>query len=422
MFKIIQILLLTGLFLLDVQATAQQIPELKKGLHRERVMIHFPADTTGKSDRLQSESIYNTSGHLLMIFYPNDSAETGMDTMKYAYDRSGRLISEMVVQYGQVTLRKNYTYNKSGISVTTDSRGVDQIFETYDKSGHLLSKRIVSGKCEWHTINTYDAAGRLLTRSDSQNEAAAAISGYGNYKLSITYYLDGGSQQTQYSDLPGGTHYTQITLYNAKSETIKQVLMTYDHDRKLISRYVFDSLVYSNDKNGLLATFYTNYLSDTHFVRVKGKQFYLVTGKQYFDANNKLTREEQYSSSTYYTVSQGYYLSTRVTWRKEYKYDDSGRLKMVAEFSTTMPYDTVPYRTALYDYDVEGRVVRESYNDRYDTWTYNKAGLIVEHLLFDSSGLINAERFTYDKNGNITRHYYIMYEQPVEEIYEREYY
>ncbi len=408
-------------FLLSEQVTAQQMPELKKGVHREQLLMHFPDDTTGSKDYLQWEYIYNAKGQLIRVVSANDSIQLPMDTMNFFYNRKGRLTSEIHLQQEQVSLTKKYTYSKHGVSVETIIPGGKiKVFETYDKYGHLLLKRNVNQEIEWQTVCTYDDAGRLLTRNESQNKAAGTSWFFSSSNQTITYFKDSSRTETGYNYLQDGTRYTDIISYNAKNEKVKQVQIVHDSDLRFISRQVYDSLVYSKNKNGAVATFFSEYTRDTQFVRIKGKTFFVVTGKRIYDQQGKLIRTEQYTSGTYYSKAEGYILKTHGLSRDEYQYDTLGRLQKLTEFNSTSRRDTIPYRTNLYD--TAGHILRQTTEDEYQVWTYNSSGLLVETQWFDFSGLVNSERYTYDKAGNLTRHLFNFRDELIEEIYLTEYY
>lgn len=327
-------------------------------------------------------------------------------TIVTAYNRHGQTIS--VTSAGNVTAYQ-YDLNGNLISVSdnlsaTDGRPLEQ--RTYDRAGREVTRVDSRGAT---TKFSYDAANRVLTRTD--DNAGAAL---------VTRYSYDGQGRVWRVEEPNG-RITQTTYDRAGR--VKEVAVdpdsmnlrtTYSYDRMdhvievtegfgstigagpRVTRYVYDDLGRRVEQ-----------IIDPRVTEGDGK-LNLVTSYRY-DDNGNLTRKIDAAGSTWYV----YDASDRVIFSvdalgglTETTYDIEGRIVGVRRLATAMS------AAALANNDSPSlnqlSIQRSDALDRFEQTLYDLDGRPV--FTVDTMGVVTQR--TFDANGNITRQ--VSYATPID--------
>ena len=349
---------------------------------------------------------------------------------RYTYDTQGNVLTINGPRM-DVDDIITYTYNAQGYraSMTVDPDGSGPApahvthFTRYDNSGRLLSMTDPNGVV---TNMTYDARGRLNTRTIAAGTGSEATTGFtydnvGNVtgitlanRNTLTYTYDAANRLTRMTDRQG--NYIEYTLDNLGNR-IKEEIFDRHGSVQRTHRRVFDQL------SRLIQT-----VSATHDTTVYG---YDSNGNQVssldalhrsrtssYDALNRLSRQtDPDNHSVAYTYDARDNI-TRITDPRglvtTYFYDGlNNQTRRVSPDSgaTAFTYDQAGNRLTAtdahgvvktYAYDALNRLTRVSYSDsQYNvTYTYDQGvnGIGRLSAIHDSSG---RTAYTYDPRGNI---------------------
>lgn len=373
---------------------------------------------------------YDANGNVLTIDGPRTDAD---DITTFTYDAMG---------------------NRASMTVDPDGAGAAPaqvtLFTSYDNSGRLLSMTDPNGEV---TDMTYDARGRLLTRTIAAGTTSAATTtfeydGVGNVtkiilpsnnELSYTY--DAAQRLTRITDRQG--HYIQYTLDNLGNRTTEEVFSSGDVLRRTQSR-VFDQLsrmiqsiggvnqltVFGYDGNGnqisMLDPLNRNSTSEYDGLQRLIKQTDADTNDTLYayDARDNLTQvTDPRGIATMYTyngLDDLTMLDSRDTGITTYTYDDAGNRTSqtnARNIITNYSYDALNRLTQIeypgaaglnvdFEYDTGtnrvGRLYRMLDNTGTYIYFYNKRGE-VSRLRRNTQGSLYDIRYFYDKAGNVTR-------------------
>jgi len=373
---------------------------------------------------------YDTNGNVLTIDGPRTDA---VDVTTFTYDAQG---------------------NRASMSVDPDGPGgapaqVTQ-FTSYDNSGRLLSMTDPNNQV---TNMTYDARGRLLTRTIAATTTSAATTtfeydGVGNVtkiilpsnnELSYTY--DAAQRLTRITDRQG--HYIEYTLDNLGNRTTEEVFAANGTLRRTQSR-VFDQLsrmiqsvggvnqltIFGYDGNGnqisTLDPLNRNSTSEYDALQRLIKQTDADTNDtQYaYDGRDNLTSvTDPRGLTTTYTynglddLTQLESPDTRIT---SYTYDNAGNRTSqtnARSIVTNFSYDALNRLTQIeypgaaglnvdFEYDTGanrvGRLYRMLDNTGTYIYFYNNRGE-VSRVRRNSQGASYDTRYFYDRAGNLSR-------------------
>lgn len=373
---------------------------------------------------------YDANGNVLTIDGPRTDVD---DITTFTYDAMG---------------------NRASMTVDPDGAGAAPaqvtLFTSYDNSGRLLSLTDPNGIV---TDMTYDARGRLLTRTIAAGTTSAATTtfeydGVGNVtkiilpslnELSYTY--DAAQRLTRITDRQG--HYIEYTLDNLGNRTKEDVYSSGGTLRRTQSR-VFDQLsrmiqsiggvnqltVFGYDGNGnqisVLDPLNRNSTSEYDGLQRLIKQTDAdVNDTLYaYDARDNLTQVTDprgiATTYTYNGLDDLTQLDSRDTGVTTYTYDDAGnRISQTnaRNIITNYSYDALdrltqieyPGATSLnvdFEYDTGtnrvGRLYRMLDNTGTYIYYYNKRGE-VSRLRRNTQGSLYDIRYFYDKAGNVTK-------------------
>ncbi len=374
---------------------------------------------------------YDANGNVLTIDGPRTDVS---DVTTFTYDAMG---------------------NRATMSVDPDGAGpapaqVTQ-FTSYDNSGRILSMTDPNGIV---TDMTYDARGRLLTRTVAAGTGSAATTtfeydGVGNVTKivlpsnnELNYTYDAAQRLTRITDRQG--HYIQYTLDNLGNRTKEEVFQNNGTLRRTQTR-VFDQLsrmiqsiggenqlsVFGYDGNGnqisVLDPLNRNSTSEYDGLQRLIKQTDPDTNDtQYaYDARDNLTSVTDprglTTTYTYNGLDDLTQLTSPDTGTTTYTYDDAGNRTSQTDarnITTNYKYDALnrliqieyPGQAGLnidFIYDTicvhcKGRLREIQDNTGRYVYAYSRLGEVTLARRV-SQGQIYDTRYTYDKAGNNTK-------------------
>lgn len=323
--------------------------------------------------------VYNNAGDLLSVTDP-----LGNKTA-YTYDAYGNRFTATDPN-GNVTtyaydLNNNQTSVKNALGNTT--------IYTYD----VLNRRTKVTDANGHSTTTaYDAVGRVVSQTDaSGNTSSTTYDSNGNV-IKQTDALGNVIFQTTYdtTNLP-------VTVKDALGNT---TLNTYDSLKRLtqtedpltnITAYGYNAngkIVSATDPmKGVSSAAYDADGNQTSVTNPLGGSFNYA-----YDDSNRSTSESTTSGGTIsYTYNALNLLSEMVNARsqkRDYTYDDAGRIKSFAD----------PEGTTSYTYDANGNILTVADTVGMITRQYDALNRVIK--VTDTSG--NVVQYTYDAVGNLT--------------------
>jgi RHS repeat-associated protein len=308
------------------------------------------------------------------------------------YDADGRLTSvtdengrRRVMTYDDYgRLQTETWYAADGVTVV-DTRGY-----TYDAAGNLLT---ASNSAGTYTM-TYDALGRTLTRSDPNG-------------LGLIFGYDAAGNRTSVQDSLGGV---LVSLYNGDNllvsrqfggtgQTPARVDLTYTFDNQIatITRYKdlaatqkvgYSWLTY--DGNGLLI----------HLQHQNGAGGVLADYAYLYDIDGRLWSETDNGKTTTYAYDADSQLLTDGI--RGYAYDANGNRAMTG-YQTGSDNRMLSDGTWNYVYDNAGNVIKKTNIFTGETWLYGYDNAnqmtAAEHRAGNGTLLMHAD-YAYDVFGN----------------------
>jgi len=342
---------------------------------------------------------YDPEGNLLSFVDPRGHAAAAPNTgtVRYAYDAAGRLVS---VDYGDGTPDVAYVRSAAGeIASMADGQGVSGVENyTYDPVGRPLSVMRDSAALTY----TYDAAGRVLTRTYPTGNAKKP------FVESMAYDPAGRLTQIRMNGVPLATY-----TYDEASQLVSRTLAngvtekrTYDPAGRLLG-------VRHTSAAGVLASFTYDYDAVGNPVAIRG----LVETETYtYDPANRLTQvcytaactePESFIRYTYDGVGN------RLTEERSmgvttYSYDADDQLVQTtapAAVLTTYTYDSSGNQLSAgettFEYDLANRMIEAGTGKKRWAYTYDGSG---KRLTMGKLGAKQPKtRFLWDPFGSMPR-------------------
>ena len=213
-------------------------------------------------------------------------------TTDYTYDNAGKLIKEVVIENGKVTLTASYSYDAVGNRLTKTENNITTNY-SYDKNNRLLKEGNIS--------YTYDNVGNLIKK-----QSTAETTEY-------VYNLDGKLSSVKKTS--GSTVTNESYSYNAFGTRIKKVTNG-EEERYLVDEYTSYSRVLEekNKNNNLTATYtYGHELISQN--RATSVSFYNRDG---LGSTTSLTNASQTVTDTYSYDAFGNLINSTGTTKNNY--------------------------------------------------------------------------------------------------------
>lgn len=301
---------------------------------------------------------------LSAVDYENEDG----DKLTFEYDALGNLI-------GMKSPTKQTTFDKHIGRPLVENIPARQkrTVSTYDAAGRLLTRYEYDdeeGECEGYTY-TYDEKGNLLSVEEYEDYSLDDGTRYtydanGNMLTKTWYDENGEKDWTTYTYDANGNLLTQV--YRDESGERARNTYTYDENGKMI-KYVYNYSINFVDRVENYEEVYEYEYSYTD-----GK---LVETKAY--ENGKLTNHTTFNDNGDILTDISYYPNGNEMSRTENTYDESGRL--------VRTFDTDDYRP----------------NDITVTFTYDAGGNMCQRDTDFGGNHQFKETFTYDANGNLVK-------------------
>lgn len=315
---------------------------------------------------------YDTSGNLLT------TTDAKGNTYSFGYDTLNRRTS---LTYPDSTV-ESYTYDPAGNLQTYTTRAGQVKTLVYDNRNRVTSYTWSDGTPG--VSYTYDAAGRLLTLSNSVS--------------TLTYTYDDANQQlTETQNVNGSAGPMTLTYsYNLDS---KRVGILYPGGKSLAYSYTNRNQI-ASIQDTIAGSNVALYQYDTSGNRIsKTLANGVTTTSTYDDANRLLLLQSTEGTTTIARFDYGYDSVNRRTSEQRdqtttdnYTYDAVDQVTGV-NYGLTTATNSVPTRTVAYVYDAVGN--RTSVTDNGATTSYS-ASVTNEYTTEGGTAL------TSDANGNLT--------------------
>jgi RHS repeat-associated protein len=293
---------------------------------------------------------YDPEGNLLSI---SDSVG---NTTNFAYDALNRLTSET----NELGDSRTSAYDAVGNLITSvDRNGRERTF-SYDDLDRLVQEQWLNGSGNAvENINyTYDAAGQLLTASDSDSSN------------SFTYDLGG----------------RLTSVDNSGTPSIPEVVLTYGYDAVDNLTSVTDVI---DGVAGGIETFTYDALDRVTSITQNGSNVAEKRVDFTYDAASQLTNLTRYNDLT----------GSQLVAATDYTYDLAGRLTELAHSQGLT--DLATYSLT---YDGANRVTQFTSPDGVATYNYDQISQVIG-ADYDFQG---DETYSYDSNGNRTNSGYVV--------------
>jgi RHS repeat-associated protein len=305
--------------------------------------------TFGEAGRqIDSTVYYDNMGRVFLTngpYFPIDASGTRPASFPWTqttYDDRGRPLAVKSPASTTSTATTNFSY--SGLATTITDPDLKKKTATKDPLGRLIQVTEYNGTTQYQTNYSYNAAGDLLSVTDSSNN------------LTLIKYDTLGRKTSMSDPDMGSWSYT----YDANGNLLTQT----DAKAQTVT-FVYDELNRITSKGYTSADPTVTYVYDSP------------------DITNGLGRLFSVSNSMVTTATQAY--------------DPMGRVKSQWK---TISGKSNPYST-LTDYDLAGKVVRITYPDNYTaTYAYHPGSGLLKTVT-GSDGVVYATYSNYQATGKI---------------------
>ena len=376
------------------------------------------AKTTPLGNR--TEYSYDHRGNLVQT----REGENGSEITGYYYDDDGR----MSVKIDAEGVRYLYFYdsmNRHTMTRTADGQLIEMI--GYDKAGNIIARTDGNGNT---TRYTYDASGKVLTETDP--EGNIQTNKY-NIRGERTKYIDARGREASFEYDKNG-NVTKVTdkagnvttfTYDANNRQTSTVV--HAGDAEIVTSFEYDGMdnvvsvtmpnggiiksSYDHNNNAISST---DAMGNTEYRGYDGNgnlisltDFRGNTTKYVYDADNRHIRTiDALGNETAYAYDEmGRLISTTTvvdgkTIVQKTIYDKAGRVSV--KLNELADSETSRENAIRYEYDNQGRVSKEIYEDgeSYTSYSYDGNGNIVRQS-YHYNGKEYIYENIYDKNGQL---------------------
>ncbi|WP_083237476.1 MULTISPECIES: RHS repeat domain-containing protein [Burkholderia] len=292
-----------------------------------------------------------------------------------AYDADSHLIS-VTNAVGQV---QTYQYDAAGRMSGATTPGGSTLAYAYDRVGNLLTMTVTQGGTRLGVQYTYDAVGRMTSVGD------------GMQQLSMTYTLDGKTQQVTYPGL-----LTQSYAFDASSRVIRSTDVS---GTQTSYQYRPDGLVGSVSQGALSLVIDYGVAAGRkgtpigQTMSTTGPQAGLVWKRSFsYDGFGRLASQSTESTSSAYQASYIYDVQSRLislntnssdgSTAAAYQYDGLDQL-----ISESQQNGTQPPVVTTYQYDGNYNVIQSTSQGHSVNYTYNGLDqLTLPGIDYDANG------------------------------------
>ena len=260
---------------------------------------------------------------------------------------------------------------------------------TYDADGRIAKKEATSDDSSSVTEYTYDQAGRLTRQYSVSDFANTERSNHSEQTRTYAYDEKGNLiEETRIANYRFVTA-TETTDHNEEDTTI----YLYDEGKLIEKKRV------AKDDDTISTTVVTTYRYNAD-----GKEIYkkIDLGLDYLISENPTEFYTEYrADGTLYKYTERDGNTDRVT-----EYDENGR-EWRLWFYPTDPLDNKPYIFYEYTYDNADRVVKKTYAEGADYYTYDEKGnRLTAERIFLNGDTQWAYAYTYDADGRMLSEVY----------------
>ena len=435
----------------------------KKVVYDKHVQIlgaYLPRKVIKTQKHSDDNSIYTSTSYFTYDNLGDLTSESVLGGLKTEYERDyfGNVKSSTTSGNYVATITTNYQYDNSGRFIKkTSTNPLSSVIEyTHDIWGNVLTKSDVTIPSNVLTTTyTYDSWGKQKTSLSPEGVLSTDEWGWGSsnekkfYVLKTTegkpwvktWYDVGGNETVQESVGPKGSVISTKKVYNSKGQVssiekitgnlITTETFTYDIRGRVLTDVIktdgkdYKSTTYTYGKGTVteeIGNQTRTTVTDTwgNVTKVTdnggtidykygsiGKPVRIGNMEIEYDTNGykKKLVDPDAGKITYVYSSDGKIVNETDArgFKKEYTYDDLGRLKNTSIFGTGKDYRVYNnyYGTSGYD-NLKLNLVRNDNN--YISYKYDRFGNVINETRYiDSNNSSYTRTYEYNKNGQVTK-------------------
>jgi RHS repeat-associated protein len=372
------------------------------GGERYRYEYDARGNLTGIRDALNLETSFEYEASFNQLASFTDARGNGID---YQYDDRGNLTAIVYVDGS----RETFTYDSAGNVLSATNRRGQTVAYTYNAAGQVTSKDYDTTPGLLDFEYDYDAAGNLTVATDASGSTAMTYDPATDLLARIeypdgsffTFAYDDAGRRTLREDQDGNVvryFYDAVGRLDRMTDGSGALIVDYDYDsagrlaRKTLGNGVYSTYEYDVAGNLL------------HLVNYRPDDTVLSRFDYTYDVSGRRTSMTTIDGTYEYDYDAlGQLVGVRHPDGRivTYEYDEAGNRRRVVDDGVVTTYSTNALNQysvvgdAIYEYDLDGNLIRKTEGGNTTTYDYD-----IENRLVEVSTPTDTWTYYYDAFGN----------------------